>query len=176
MILILTYHKVAATSNWDDAEEFYTVTRDALEGQLHTLQTRGYHCLSVDELLSDGAPPPNSCLLTFDDGTPCHYNIVLPLLQEYKFQGVFFGCTSKFDLPGHLSRAQVREMAQGGHIIGSHAHHHRRLDLMTDEQIREEMTQSRRIITEVVGTPPVILPPPVATPMRACGRPRWQAA
>ena len=160
MILILTYHKVAASSNWDDAEEFYTVTHDALESQLRTLQTRGYRSLHIDELLSNGAPPQDSCLLTFDDGTLCHYDIVLPLLREHKFQGVFFGCTSKFDLPGHLSRAQVREIAQSGHIIGCHAHQHHRLDLMTDERIREQMTQSRRIITEVVGTPPVILAPP----------------
>lgn len=159
MILILTYHKVAAT-NADDVEGFYTITRDVLESQLHTLQTRGYHCLSIDELLSNGAPPPNSCLLTFDDGTRDHYDIVAPLLQEHKFQGVFFVCTSKFDLPGYLSRAQIREIAQNGHIIACHAHQNHRLDVLTDEQIREQINRSHRIITEVIGTPPVIFAPP----------------
>ncbi|MGD1018010.1 MAG: polysaccharide deacetylase family protein [Verrucomicrobiia bacterium] len=159
MILILTYHKVVA-SNADDAEDFYTITRDALESQLRTLQTRGYHCLSIDELLSNGAPPPNSCLLTFDDGTQDHYDIVLPLLQEHKFQGVFFVCTGKFDLPGYLTRAQVREIAQSGHIVACHAHYNRRLDRLTDEQIRERITLSRRIITEIVGTPPAMFAPP----------------
>jgi peptidoglycan/xylan/chitin deacetylase (PgdA/CDA1 family) len=159
MILILTYHKVAA-GKVDDAEGFYTIPRDVLESQLRTLQTRGYHCLSIDELLSNGAPPPNSCLLTFDDVTQDHYDTVLPLLQEHKFQGVFFACTSKLDLPGYLTRAQIRETAQCGHIIGCHGHQHHRLDLMTDEQVREQIARSHRIITEVVGTPPVIFAPP----------------
>jgi len=159
MILILTYHKVVA-SHVDDGGDFYTVTRDVLESQLRTLQTRGYHSLPVDELLANGAPPPNSCLLTFDDGTQGHYDVVLPLLQQYKFQGVFFVCTAKFDLPGYLSRAQIREMAQSGHIIACHAHQNRRLDVMTDDQIHERISLSRQIITEVVGAPPVLFAPP----------------
>jgi peptidoglycan/xylan/chitin deacetylase (PgdA/CDA1 family) len=159
MILILTYHKVVA-GNVDDGEDFYTITPDVLESQLRVLQTRGYYSLRLDELLSPGAPPANSCLLTFDDGTQDHYDVVLPLLQKYKFQGVFFVCTGKFDLPGFLNRDRVREIAQSGHIIACHAHQNHRLDLMPDVEMRERITRSHRIITEVVGTPPVIFAPP----------------
>jgi len=158
MILILTYHKVTG-STVDVTNDFYTITRDALKSQLRTLQARGYHSLSLDKLVSNGAPP-SSCLLTFDDGTLDHYDIVLPLLDEHKFQGVFFVCTSKFDVPGYLSRAQIREIAQRGHIVASHSHQNRRLDLMTDEQIHERLALSRRLITEVIGSAPVIFAPP----------------
>ena len=109
---------------------------------------------------SDGPPPQNSCLLTFDDGTQDHYDIALPLLEEHKFQGVFFVCTGKFDLPGFLTRAQVREIAQRGHIIGCHSDRNHRLDRLTDEQIRERIALSRQVLTEVVGASPVLFAPP----------------
>jgi len=159
MILILTYHKIA-TGRANDAGEFYTITRDDLDSQFCALRTRGYRCLRIDELLSGGPPPPNCCLLTFDDGTQDHYDIVLPLLEEHKFQGVFFVCTGKFDLPGFLTRAKVGDMAQRGHIIGCHSDRNHRLDRITDEQIRERIALSRRVLTEVVGTPPVLFAPP----------------
>jgi len=159
MILILTYH-IIVTGPATDAGEFYTITRDVLESQLGVLRARGYRSLRLDELLSNGPPPPNCCLLTFDDGTQDHYDIVLPLLEEHKFQGVFFVCTGQFDLPGFLTRAQVREMAQRGHIIGCHSDRNHRLDRITDEQIRQRIALSRQIITEVVGTSPVLFAPP----------------
>lgn len=158
MILILTYHKVVATVNDDNG--FYTITRDALQQQLATLQTRGYRYLGADELLSNGPPPPNSCLMTFDDGTEDHYGTVLPLLQKHNVRGVFFVCSSKFDLPGYLTRHQIQEIAQQGHIIGCHAHQNHRLDQMTTEEIHEQITRCHRVITEVIGTPPVMFAPP----------------
>jgi peptidoglycan/xylan/chitin deacetylase (PgdA/CDA1 family) len=159
MILILTYHKIAA-SRLDDTKDFYTVTRDVLEIHLRTLQVRGYHCLGVNELLSNAEPPPNSCLLTFDDGTHCHYDVVFPLLQQYGYQGVFFVCSGKLDLPGFLTRAQVQEMARSGHMIGCHGHHNHRLDRLADEQVRERLALSHRILTDVTGTPPLMFAPP----------------
>lgn len=159
MILILTYHKVGA-SNVDDAEDFYTITCDVLESHLRALRIRGYHCLGVDELLSNAELPPNSCLLTFDDGTQDHYDVVLPLLEELKLQGVFFVCSGKFEAPGFLTRAQVREIAQRGHIIGCHGHHNHRIDHLPEKQLRERLALSRGVLTDVVGSPPLLFAPP----------------
>jgi peptidoglycan/xylan/chitin deacetylase (PgdA/CDA1 family) len=46
------------------------------------------HCL--DHLERFGQPPPNSLVLTFDDGFACCHDVVAPILEEYGFPATFF--------------------------------------------------------------------------------------
>jgi len=34
--------------------------------------------------------PSKACILTFDDGLRCHYDVVMPLMEKYEFLAVFF--------------------------------------------------------------------------------------
>ena len=51
------------------------------------------------------SPARDLCLLTFDDGLKEHYDVVMPLLQDYGFEGVFAivtGCTGSVQVaPTH---------------------------------------------------------------------------
>ena len=80
MILVLTYHKVLRGP--DPESEFYTLQADQLERQLELLDQGGFRALAPAELL-DWRPQSNPAyLLSFDDGTADHYEIVLPLLAR----------------------------------------------------------------------------------------------
>ena len=61
--------------------------------QLRHLE-KNYHFISLDDLrdflLYKRPLPPDSCLLTFDDGTKDHLNAVLPELNFRKIPAIFF--------------------------------------------------------------------------------------
>src|SRR5258706_12952563 len=104
MILFLTYHKVLRGP--ESKPELYTVQAGQLQRHLELLAKKGLRSLPVRELIGGEAaratpdrasrgpanaskPDRESCapaaepvsfLLTFDDGTVDHYEIVLPLL------------------------------------------------------------------------------------------------
>lgn len=157
MILILTYHKVLREQ--ETKPEFYSITAEHLERQLEMLAHSGYHALTPGQLVA-GALPEGPCyLLTFDDATVDHYEVVPPLLARYRLHGIFFAPTAKLNRPGYLSSKQVSELSQAGHMLGLHSHEHRRLDWLVEEDIRVQMERSQAILTELAGQRPVTFAP-----------------
>jgi peptidoglycan/xylan/chitin deacetylase (PgdA/CDA1 family) len=158
MILILTYHKVLRGP--DPRPDFYTIRADQLERQLELLAQSGFHALSPEELTDYKPQPDPAYLLTFDDGTQDHYEVVLPMLARYHLRAIFFVPTSKLNRPGYLTTAQTREISRAGHVIGLHSHEHRRLDSMGEEDIRVQIEISQQNIGLITGNRPVFFAPP----------------
>jgi peptidoglycan/xylan/chitin deacetylase (PgdA/CDA1 family) len=63
-------------------------------------------------------------------------------------------------MPGYLTPDMVRQISREGHSIGCHSHTHKRLDHMTEPEVREQLETSRRMIRELVGSLPVFFAPP----------------
>lgn len=168
MILFLTYHKVLRDTQSEP--EFYTVSSQQFEKHLDMLAHAGLRAMSIKELteeenssdskFSTGTKQPVPFLLSFDDGTLDHYEVVLPILAKAKRSASFFVPTSKLNRPGYLTSAMVHDMAQKGHTIGLHGHEHRRLDELGDEDIRVQMDASRKILADLTGASPVVFAPP----------------
>ena len=97
-------------------------------------------------------------LLTFDDGTRDHLEIVAPLLEQYGFTGWFFISTGRIesdatvieDRGGNLSSSEIRRLAEK-HVVGSHGVDHVRLshdvsrDILTNE-VAKSKDQLRSIL------------------------------
>lgn len=85
---VLCYHDVSK-SNPEDA---YGVTLAQLREQFDFLQ-KNYHVVSIDDVIaaSKGQQtlPEKAVVITFDDGLESFYELVYPLLKEYKFPAVF---------------------------------------------------------------------------------------
>src|SRR6266576_2433136 len=134
MILFLTYHKITRDDNAE--RDFYTITSKTLARQLELLEGSGIHPLCPDELLGPRAQKAPSYILSFDDGTQDHHELVLPLLAAHKRKALFFVPTSKLNRPGYLTSHAVAQLGQAGHCIGAHSHEHCRLDRFREEDIR----------------------------------------
>jgi peptidoglycan/xylan/chitin deacetylase (PgdA/CDA1 family) len=159
MIPIFTYHKVSP-GDAGGGPEFYTVSRGQLARHLEALSLAGRHCVSAETLLGDDATNSGNFILSFDDATPDHYEVVFPLLQERGLRAVFFVPTAKLNQPRRLTEAQVREMARAGQTIGMHSHEHKRLDVLDDDELRKRIRTSREIIGNLTGVQPWIFAPP----------------
>lgn len=162
MILFLTYHKVSAARE-SGGGDFYTVPCDVMTAQIKATVAAGYQPLPINRLLNTAkipAFPGSNYVLSYDDGTSDHYEVVLPMLQETGLRGIFFVPTAKLNKPGHLTNSQVQEIAKAGHSIGFHSHEHRRLDRTGDDVLREQFKRSRGILGDLIGETPWLFAPP----------------
>ena len=97
--------------------------------QLDLIKREGFHPISLEELhayMTKKAPVPvKPVVLTFDDGYPDTYSIVMPLMKEYGFKATVF--IPSEEVGKRLTWDQIREMKASGMDIYSHSYNHRRL-------------------------------------------------
>jgi peptidoglycan/xylan/chitin deacetylase (PgdA/CDA1 family) len=130
-----------------------------LEKHLQTLRSSSLYPLKPRELL-EKAPEKPSYILSFDDGTIDHFEVVLPLLLRYSCEAIFFVPTAKLNRTGYITNDMVRQMSQSRQYIGLHSHEHRRMDTMTEEEIREQMRTCHAELEKLTGARSSIFAPP----------------
>ena len=63
-------------------------------------------------------------VFSFDEGGESFHTKASPLLEQYGFKGVFLISTKYIGTQGFLTEEQVKELAERGHVVGSHSHTH----------------------------------------------------
>jgi peptidoglycan/xylan/chitin deacetylase (PgdA/CDA1 family) len=162
------YHSIHA-----EGPRWLSVSPSLFERQLQYLRRAGWHAGSEADLIAatNGTSPTRpTVFLTFDDGFFDNFTSALPLLQEYRYAGIFFV------LPSHLAEgaafswpevaedqrrfpgmmrsmtwAQVEAMAEAGMEFGSHGLSHLHLPTLGEEELRQELLDSRRAVEQRLG-------------------------
>ena len=164
----LCYHSVA-----DGGPPFISLAPGLFERHLRELRRRGYVAGGRDALfaLAEGRPAAaRQVFLTFDDGYRDNFTNAFPLLREHGFTATIFLIPPLVDEgaplewpellaqsdPGtqrlrSLDWAMVERMAEGGIEFGSHSQTHRRLPTLSDEELQQELLDSRTRIKERLG-------------------------
>jgi peptidoglycan/xylan/chitin deacetylase (PgdA/CDA1 family) len=92
ILLVVNYHYVAARPP-QSPRGIFPVSVDELRAQLELLG-RSVEFVSRDQLVAavrDGGPlPERSCLVTFDDGLRCQFELALPVLESLGHPALFF--------------------------------------------------------------------------------------
>ncbi len=135
---VLSYHEIAEKGETLDSS--YTVTPARFEEQILWLKKKGYHFISMDDVLAHRtkgrALPEKAVLMSFDDGYQSVYVHAYPLLKKHKIPAVIALVGSwmkaqkvvdfsgeKIDRDKFLSRREIREMVKSGLIeIASHSY------------------------------------------------------
>lgn len=80
---------------------YYHFDKDDFEKVIIKLLDSGKRIISFAEfkqMIKDNNRSINNCiLLTFDDGTRDHYDVVYPILKKYNISGLFFLCSNIFE-------------------------------------------------------------------------------
>ena len=167
-LVTLCYHSVAAAG-----APYLSVDPGHLEGHLAALRARGYTSgdLGTLKAISDGAPPPGRfALLTFDDGYRDNLTEAMPQLREYGFRAMVFVLPPYLDTGGAFDWIEVAErsrrypqvmrsmtwhmvdrLAEAGWEVGSHGMRHAHLAALDDDELAQELLDSRRVISERLG-------------------------
>jgi peptidoglycan/xylan/chitin deacetylase (PgdA/CDA1 family) len=145
------YHSIGVIHG-DWLWKYLTVKYQVFDHQMKILKMMGCHSIGLDELynhMKNGEPlPPNSFVLTFDDGYADNWVAVAPILKKYGFKGTVYvnpefvdlrtDCRktledvwsgrcqeSELEWKGFLSWEEIRNLSKGGVLdIQSHAMSH----------------------------------------------------
>jgi peptidoglycan/xylan/chitin deacetylase (PgdA/CDA1 family) len=164
----LMYHKIGVPprgtrypSIWAGEAEF--------RAQLDYLRRRGYATLRFadfrDMELGRAPLPERPAFVTFDDGFANNYELALPILKEFGMKANIFlvcgrvGGDSSWDSAGEtaapipmLTWAQIREMQDSGVFeFGSHTMNHVDLLKTSPDEIRRELSDSKKILEDRLG-------------------------
>ena len=161
-IPILLYHDFLATVPDSDPDNFnYINTPQSFEENINVLLKNGYTFISFQELNDaiDGkiSLPEKPILINFDDGYYSNYEYVFPILKKYNAKASIFVVTNKIgteiDGKRYLSWEQCKEMQDSELVeIFSHSKRHVFYDKLPVRMIRDDVTQSYKIIEENLGT------------------------
>ncbi|BFM41105.1 polysaccharide deacetylase family protein [Synechocystis sp. LKSZ1] len=153
---IFMYHDILPRK-----QVFFDVTPQELEAHFQYLKNIGATPISPDALLAHlrlGVPlPKQPVLLSFDDGYGGHYDYVYPLLKKYGYPAVFSVYIDK--MKGKTARSsltweQLKILAADPLVtIASHTVSHKDLRPLSDDQLFQEVVQSKRILEQQLGIP-----------------------
>jgi len=158
---ILCYHIVE-----DPADTRFAISPETFRQQMQYLASSGFNVISLADLQAYVAGdkediPPNSVVITIDDGWRSTYTEVYPGLKQFRFPFTVF-IYPKFIGQGAnaLTWNQVREMAEDGVDIQSHTFSHaflthRKQSRLDDKSyqrwLKSELADSKKAIEEEVG-------------------------
>lgn len=145
--LVLMYHSVIPVYSGED----YAVSTKTLEQNITDLIADGYTFVFEDEFFHC---PPQSVILTFDDGFANNYTEVFPLLRKYRVKAsINLVADWVSDPQGEiLTKEQIREMELSGLVqFQSHTCSHRSLNLLTPEEVIVEITESKKKLQELLS-------------------------
>ncbi len=151
MPITLLYHDVVRAHR-DDASGF--VGAGAARYKL-TLTEFQSHLAYLDQAVRR-APSLNvaqpTWQLTFDDGGVSAATCIADALDARDWKGWFFITTDRIGTPGFVSRTQILDLHQRGHIIGTHtcSHPHPFSQLPYARQVAE-WRDSRLILENILG-------------------------
>ena len=149
-ILVLNYHQV------NNSFTPLAVPVNAFADQMNYLVDSGYIAITPDELASGLAGeitlPEKPVMITFDDGYIDNYTNAFPILVP--------GFVGK---PQYMSWDNLKEMEKNGIIIQSHTLNHAKLEELPDDEIRNELLNSKLMLEENLGHPVEFLAYPTGT-------------
>jgi peptidoglycan/xylan/chitin deacetylase (PgdA/CDA1 family) len=155
---ILCYHQIRDYRETDSkTARAYIVPDASFRDQLKMLADSGYHTILPDQLyayLTTGAAlPAKPVMLTFDDSRAEHFSIAAAEMKKYGFKGVFFIMTVSLDRPNYMTKAQVKELADAGHVIGSHTWDHHNVKKYVDQDWVTQIEKPSKQLETITGKP-----------------------
>lgn len=180
---VLCYHQVRPWASGDSgyAKDSLICPPEYFREQLDAIKGAGWTTVTPDAYLAhvrgEATLPDKAVLLTFDDGKDNQPQTAFAELTARGMTGVFYVMTVVLNKKGWVSATQLREVADAGHVIGSHTYDHQRTpDLTTPEQWAAQYVKSRAKLQELSGQaveslayPYGLWAPPVIAPVTEAG-------
>ena len=120
-------------------------------------------CSMRDYMALDNNDRKRHIVCTFVDGYVGILRNAMPIMQQFGFTATVFVCTDYIGQPNdwnykdkkrrlHMSFEELTELKEHGWEIGSHGVTHRSLLRLNDEDIIHELSDSKRILEERLGS------------------------
>jgi peptidoglycan/xylan/chitin deacetylase (PgdA/CDA1 family) len=149
---IFEYHDIGeANQSADPFHAPYVLPEKAFAEQISWLYENGCRTLTLGDLLSDHAPP-DTVVLTFDDGHISNYESVFPILRRFNYVATFFIVPGFVEKPGYVTWEHLFEMQRNGMEFQSHSLNHPYILSLEENEIEREVRGSKEAIQQRLGT------------------------
>jgi peptidoglycan/xylan/chitin deacetylase (PgdA/CDA1 family) len=163
---VLMYHRVGEACNAWEAR--YAIDPSAFASHMHALARKHYRAVGIDAVVDwlEGRRelPQGSFLLTFDDGFVGVHDHAWPVLKELGWPFAVFlvagliGGSDEWTRTANpsgityplMNIGHIRAMQQDGVGFHSHTISHPSLPRVADTRLREELADSRRILSDLL--------------------------
>lgn len=149
---VLMYHSVAPTNS--RSREIYAISREKFNKHVEHLASQLNNRSSRTVPLA--SQEPTGVSITFDDGYSDTLTVAAELLCSHKLPFcVFVTAQNILNTDSkYLSKKQLVELSQMANVtIGSHGFSHRHLSDLSNEQVRQELLQSKELLEDLTGNP-----------------------
>jgi peptidoglycan/xylan/chitin deacetylase (PgdA/CDA1 family) len=139
---VLCYHHIRNVASTRDLKNEYEVSATEFKLQLKALADSGYKSVTPDQLYNylvfGGSLPEKPFMITYDDTDEEQFSIAKPEMDKYGFKGVYFIMTISIGRPNYMTKEQIKQLSDEGHVVASHTWDHSRVDRYTYEHAIEE--------------------------------------
>jgi peptidoglycan/xylan/chitin deacetylase (PgdA/CDA1 family) len=152
-IRILAYHALVSQEQGtlpEGSSAKHAVGRESFRGQLDFMRSTGWITIAPQQIQPCGNG--KACILTFDDGHQSDL-VAASILRPCGYQAIFYIPWSHVGVTGYLGTEEIKALARDNFAIGSHGLTHAPFTLKPDRELRDELTESRWRLEDLIGRP-----------------------
>ncbi len=147
--IVLMYHCIYKDSGKESGFQNESAFMYKVQSEIFEQEVK-----SVGEFLIQHDISKDMVEFTFDDGGSSFLTLAAPILEKQGFKGVFFIATSFIGTQGFLTKEQVKELEDRGHLVASHSHTHPcNMASLRYGDILNEWNYSCDILRNILGHP-----------------------
>ncbi len=155
---ILCYHNIKDFSSSASGNiKVYTVKPPAFAEQMKALADAGYETILPEQLYNylvfNGSLPEKPIMITFDDTREEQFSIGAAEMKKYGFKGVFFIMTVSVNRPGYMSKEQIKNLSDDGHVVAAHTWDHHMVTKYSGDDWNTQLVKPKAKLQEIIGKP-----------------------
>jgi peptidoglycan/xylan/chitin deacetylase (PgdA/CDA1 family) len=155
---VLCYHNIRDfTATASGMIKTYTVKPAAFAEQMKALSDAGYHTVLPNQLreylLHDAPLPEKPVMITFDDTRGEQFSIGASEMDKYGFKGVFFVMTVSINRPNYLTKDEIKNLSDSGHVIAAHTWDHHMVTKYTGDDWNTQLVKPKKKLEDIIGRP-----------------------
>lgn len=158
-VRVLMYHSISVHIKKEKHNKWRVQPKD-FEKQMNWFYKNNWKSFTISELIELDKIPEKSFVITFDDGFEDNFTNAFPVLQKYNFKATIYLVpnqkTNHWEekntsvLSNLLNNEQILQMQNSGLIeFGSHTLSHVNLSTITDEQLINELKESKKEVENI---------------------------
>jgi len=151
-VLVLNYHRILEPEEHVDPKyKSFTLERKRFYEQIKLIHSLKIPVINLNEIEEN--KNRFSIAFTFDDGNHSDLTIAAPVLMEFGYRATIFPVIQNISKPAYLSWEDLIYLSEKGFTIGSHSLSHARLTTLSDQEMNEEIANSKKAVETKLGKP-----------------------
>jgi peptidoglycan/xylan/chitin deacetylase (PgdA/CDA1 family) len=155
---VLCYHHIRPARPGDSENmKSYSVSPEGFASQMKALHDSGFQTILPEQLyeylVHDGVLPGKPVMITFDDTDEEQYSIGATEMNKYGFKGVYFIMTISMNRPRYMSKEQIKNLSDSGHVIAGHTWDHHMVTKYTGTDWDIQLSKPQKQLEAITGKP-----------------------